>query len=84
MTSIWKLIYELDYWCYIGTGDDIVNCKENRLEYKLLVDELLVLKVPPEQIPGKVLVRLKEQADLPFYRRPMFWYLLKLWIKGLF
>jgi hypothetical protein len=84
MTSIWKLIYDLDYWCYIGTGGDIVSAKENRKEYLPLVNECLVLKVPPEQIPGRVLIELKKQAELPFYKRPMFWYLFKLWIKGLF
>lgn len=78
--SIWKLIYDLEYWIYIGTGYDVVQCKDNRPEYKLLVERLVNQKVELDQVPGKVLIELKKQANIAFYKRPMFWYLVKLWI----
>jgi hypothetical protein len=84
MISIWKLIYDLEYWIHIQTADDIVNCPDNRREFQHLVREFQDLKTPVEQIPGKVLVRLKREADLPFWKRPTFWVCLKLWIfKGI-
>lgn len=78
MISIWKLIYELEYWIMIGTGEDIVNCPDNRKEYAHYVAEFRSQKVQPDKIPGKTLIALKKEADLPFYRRRTFWHLVKL------
>ena len=83
MTSIWKLIYELEYWIQIGTGDDIVNCPDNRPEYSHLVAKLIEQKVPKEKIPAKALLILKEESSLPFWKSPTFWHLLKFSIKKL-
>lgn len=84
MISIWKLIYDLDYWLHIGTGDDIVNCPDNRPEFQHLVKEFKAQNVPADKIPGKVLIRLKQEAELPWYKRPTFWRLVKLFFKRLF
>lgn len=84
MLSIWKHIYWLEYWIQIGIGDDVVTCKDARLEYKPIVEKLLKTNIPPEKIPGKVLNILKAQAEIPFYKRPYFYYLLKLQILMLF
>lgn len=81
MISIWKLIYELEYWIMIGTGNDIVDSPDNRPEYQHLVSEFKAQKVAPEKIPGKVLIALKKEAEIPFYFRPTFWRLVKLSIK---
>lgn len=81
MTSIWKLIYELEYWLHIGTGADIVDCPDNRPEYQHLVSKLKAKHVPKEKIPTEVLLEMKKEAELPFYRRPTFWHLLKLQFK---
>ena len=81
MISIWKLIYELEYWIMIGTGDDIVRCPDNRPEYRHLVDRLKADKVPDHKIPAEVLVSLKNEAKLPMLKRPTFWHLVKLSLK---
>lgn len=84
MTSIWKMIYDLEHWIEIGIGDDIIRARTSRPEYQVLVQNLLDQQVPPEKIPGKVLVSLKEEADLPFYKRPTFWLIVRLTIKRMF
>jgi len=81
MISIWKLIYDLEYWIHIQTADDIVNAPDNRREFQHLVKEFQDMKVPVEQIPGKVLVRLKQEADIVWYKRPTFWACLKVALK---
>lgn len=81
MISIWKLIYDLEYWIHIGTGDDIVNCPGNRREFQHLVNEQKELETPTEKIPGKVLIALHKEASLPFWKRRTFWVLVRLWIK---
>lgn len=84
MISIWKLIYDLEYWIFIQTADDIVNCPDNRPEFQHLVREFKALNTPHEQIPGKVLLRLKEEADIPFLKRKTFWVCLWVSLKGMF
>lgn len=79
--SIWKLIYELEYWIQIGTGDDIVNCPDNRPEYQHLVSEFKTQKVPSDKIPGKVLLALKDESKLSVWKSPTFWALVKLTLK---
>jgi hypothetical protein len=83
MISIWKLIYDLEYWIHIHTDDDIVNCPDNRREYQHLVQEFKASNIPAEKIPGKVLVRLKKEAELSWLRRPTTWALVRLWFKNL-
>lgn len=78
MTSIWKLIYELEYWIQIGTGDDIVSCPDNRPEYSHLVAQLLDQKVPKDKIPSKALILLKHEAEGPIWDSPTFWHLVHL------
>lgn len=84
MMSIWKLIYELEYWIMIGTGDDIVSCPDNRPEYQHLVSRFKAENVPTEKIPAKVLVHLIEEANLPVLKRPTFWRCLWIYIKKVF
>ena len=79
---IWRLIYELEYWITIGIGDDILNA-EQRPEYSALVEKCKKDCIPPEKIPSKVFLLLKEEAKLPFYKSPTFWRLIGLWFKKL-
>jgi len=80
MTSIWKLIYDLEYWIQIGTGDDIVKCPGNRAEYQHAVKFLKARNTPPERIPNDVVVFLKRDARLPWIKRKTTWHLLILLI----
>ncbi|MGZ3796476.1 MAG: hypothetical protein ACXVB1_08930 [Pseudobdellovibrionaceae bacterium] len=84
MISIWKLIYELEYWIQIGIADDIVRSPASRPEYQHLVQEFKDAKVLNENIPSRVVVRLKQEAKLPFYKQPTFWHLVRLSIKRIF
>lgn len=84
MISIWRLIYELEYWIQIGIADDVVRSPESRREYEHLVKEFKSLQVPDEYIPGRIVVRLKEESKLPFYKQPTFWHLVRLQFKKLF
>lgn len=84
MISIWKLIYDLEYWIQIGIAGDIVISRDQRPEYAPIVELYLKESVPPEKIPGKVLVHLKKEAEIVFYKRPTFWRLVLLNIKRLF
>lgn len=83
MISIWKLIYELDYWLHIGTGDDIVNCPDNRPEYQHLVSMMKRTDTPHENIPGLVLIALKKETELPFWKQPTLRHLIKLQLRRL-
>lgn len=84
MISIWRLIYELEYWIQIGIADDVVRVPESRQEYAHLVKEFKAQHIPDEFIPGRIVVRLKQEAKLPFYKQPTFWHLVKLSIRKLF
>jgi hypothetical protein len=68
--SVKKLYEDLEYWIFIGIGDDIIDFKDQRPEYRALVDKW--------GEPKLVLVALKEELKLPFYKRPTFWHLLKV------
>lgn len=77
--SIWKMIWELEYWLHIGVADDIVTSPANRPEYQHLVEKFRLLSVKPSDIPVKVLAELKYEAlALPFYKQTTFWVILKL------
>lgn len=84
MISIWRLIYELEYWIHIGIADDVIRAPEARREYSHLVKEFKEQQIPDESIPGKIVVRLKQEAELPFYKQPTFWHLVRLQIRKLF
>lgn len=84
MISIWKMIYDLEYWIHIQTGDDIVRCPDNRGEYQHLVQKFRAQKMEDEKIPANVLVALKAEAELPFWKRPTFWHVVKLALKKRF
>lgn len=81
--SIWKMIYDLEYWIHIGTGGDIVSSPDNRKEFQHIVSELKYQKIPDERIPAEVVTRLKQEARKPFYKRATFWHLVKLSLKKL-
>lgn len=81
MISIWQMIYELEFWISIGTGDDIVRCPDQRKEYQHIVQMLKDQKVQDEFIPGRVVAHLKAEARLPFYKRKTFWVLLKMLLR---
>lgn len=74
--SVTKLYDDLDYWIFIGCGDDIVDLKHQRQEYKLLVEE--AQKNNEANIPKAVLLKLESELILPFFERPTFWHLVKL------
>jgi hypothetical protein len=81
MISIWKMIYDLEYWLHIGTGNDIVRSPDNRKEYQHLVEHYRKLKVEDEKIPAKVIVHLKKEAEIVWFKRRTFWRNLWLWVK---
>lgn len=76
--SLWRLIYDLEYWIMIHIADDIYNCKEQRPEYAHLVDECVAQNIKPERIVAEVLTKLKAETKLPFWKQKTFWHLLRL------
>ena len=77
--SVQKLYDDLDYWIFIGIGQDIVDFKSQRPEYAPLVD----LYSNEENIPMSVLFHLREELQYPWYARPSFWRLVKISIRRL-
>ena len=77
--SVQKLHDDLDYWIHIGMGDDIVDLKTQRIEYQTLVEQSKTTQ--NDDIPTMVLLLLKNELKLPWYKRPTFWQLLKLALK---
>lgn len=75
--SVKKLRDDLDYWIYIGIGDDIIELKSQRLEYKHLVERY---QHRPDCVP-QVLWALEHELSLPWFKRPTFWHLVKLNLK---
>ena len=85
--SVKKLRDDLDYWIFIGIGDDIVRFKNQRLEYKHLVDKWIIsesLFPCGLTIPQAVLCCIENELTKPWYKRPTFWHLVRLQIKRLF
>jgi hypothetical protein len=68
---------DLDYWIFIGIGDDIVTLKDQRPEYLPLVEKF-------KGNPDVVLIALKQELAQSWYSRPTFWHLVKLNIKRMF
>lgn len=73
--SVKKLHDDLEYWIFIGIGDDIIELQEQRLEYKPLVQKY--------NDPSHVLSALRYELELPWYKRPTFWHLVRLNLKRL-
>lgn len=71
--SVKKLRDDLEYWIFIGIGEDIIDFKDQRPEYRHLVDKW--------DEPKHVLVALNEELKLPWYKRPTFWHLMKINMK---
>lgn len=78
--SVQKLYDNLDYWIFIGIGQDIVDFKSQRPEYAPLVD----LYQKEENIPMSVLFHLRDELNYPWYLRPSFWRLVKINLRRLF
>lgn len=84
MRSVQELHDELDYWVFIGIGDDIVRAQAHRKEYQHLVRALQKKDVPDSDIPKLALKRLKlELKSKPFFRPTLYW-LIWLEVKRLF
>jgi hypothetical protein len=71
--SVKKLKDDLEYWIFIGIGDDLIELRDQRLEYAPLIDKW--------GEPKSVLVALNQELKLPWYKRPTFWHLVRLNIK---
>lgn len=80
--SIKKLRDDLEYWIFIHIGNDIVELKSQRLEYKHLVEEAQKNQI--FDIPNFVLESLDRELLLPWFKRRTFWHLVKLNIRRLF
>lgn len=72
--SVKKLKEDLEYWIFIGIGEDIIELKHQRLEYKPLVEKY----AKHEDCVAKVLWHLEGETRKPWYKQKMFWYLVKL------
>lgn len=82
--SIWKMIYDLEYWIQIGIGDDIVRSAQSRPEFLPIVNQCRAEGIKVESIPAEVVVRLKREANLVWFKQPTFWRLVFLQIKKVF
>ncbi|WP_413581090.1 hypothetical protein [Bdellovibrio sp. HCB288] len=75
--SLKKLIDDLDYWIFIGTGDDIVNAPSNRQEYQHLVSLARERGIESSKIPKFTLKVLQKEARHPSLcsptKRILFW-----------
>lgn len=74
--TVRKLYDDLYYWIHIGTGEDIVICKEHRREFQHLVKKYKL--EDREKIPGLVLNDLRHQLTKPTLLQPTFYYLIIL------
>ncbi len=79
--SVKKLIEDLEYWIFIGIGNDLLELKSQREEYSIYIEEAIKLRIPEQDIPKYVLIRLKDELYEPFFMRPTFWLLVKLLFK---
>ena len=77
--EIKKLYDDLDYWIYIGIGDDIVKARDQRPEYKSLVLIAENRGIEKDKIPRVVKYLLRQQLNksmLTLYAQR-----IVLWIK---
>lgn len=79
--SVKKLYDDLQYWIFIGIGDDIVDMPTNRIEYQhLVIRAIWDRKNSNIATPNLVLQYLKEETLEPWYKQRTFWVLVKLYI----
>jgi len=76
--SVQKLYDDLDYWIFIGIGQDIVDLKAQRPEYAGLVE----LYKNEENIPVAVLFHIRAELEKPWFIRPLFWRLIGVRLFG--
>lgn len=81
MITAKDLFEELDHWIFIGTGDDIVQCPDQREEYQHLVRYWRKNGMSDEAIPRAVLLDLKQEAEMPFFIQSTYWRLKYLRLK---
>lgn len=77
-----KLYDDLDYWIYIGIGDDIVKARDQRPEYKSLVLIAENRGIDKDKIPRVVKYLLMKQINKPililYAQRIVLWIKTKL------
>lgn len=74
-----KLYDDLDYWIYIGIGDDIVKARDQRPEYKSLVLIAENRGIDKDKIPRVVKYLLMKQLNKPMLI--LYVQRIALWIK---
>lgn len=80
--DIKKLYDDLDYWIYIGIGDDIVKARDQRPEYKSLVLIAENRGIDKDKIPRVVKYLLHIEKGKVLLLSKYAWLLLKLKVKS--
>lgn len=80
--EIKKLYDDLDYWIFIGIADDIVNCKDQRPEYKPLVLIAENKGIDKSKIPRVVRYLLHIEKSKSLFFSKVAWLLLTLKVKS--
>lgn len=81
--SVKRLYDELDYWIFIGIGEDIVLMPKSRPEYQHLVYKHKLF-LDDSEVPRAVLADLSLELKNPWYKRKTLWHLLSLNLKRFF
>lgn len=84
MRTVKQLFTELDEWIFIGIDSDIYECRSQRPEYQLLVEQALNRGLDGKDISVFVLGCLEKELSLPWYKRPTQWHCFKLFWKKIF
>jgi len=77
-----KLYDDLDYWIYIGIGDDIVKARDQRPEYKSLVLIAENRGIDKDKIPRVVKYLLHIEKGKVLLLSKYAWLLLTLKVKS--
>lgn len=77
-----KLYDDLDYWIYIGIGDDIVKARDQRPEYKPLVVIAQDRGIDKSKIPRAVRYLLHIEKGKVLLLSKYAWLLLTLKVKS--
>ena len=80
--EIKKLYDDLDYWIYIGIGDDIVKARDQRPEYKSLVLIAENRGIDKDKIPRVVKYLLHIEKGKVLLLSKYAWLLLTLKVKS--
>ena len=80
--EIKKLYDDLDYWIYIGIGDDIVKARDQRPEYKSLVLIAENRGIDKSKIPRVVKYLLHIENGKVLLLSKFAWLLLTLKVKS--